>query len=354
MNEPKYIGMDVHQASIVCAVHNHAGKCIARSVLETKAETVRDFLRGLSGTLHVTFEEGTQAHWLHDLIRPLVAELLVCSPRRNHLLKEGSKSDKVDASKLAELLRAGLLKSVYHGAPSVRPLKELAHAYDHLTADRVRVMSRLKALYRARAIPCAGTTPYSRARRGEWLEQLEAGAARLRGEWLYAELDAVSELRRAARNRLLGEAREMPAYKLLLGIPGMGPIRVAQLIAAVGFPHRFRTKRQFWAYCGLAVVTKSSAEQELVAGRWVRRERAVQTRGLNEQFNHRLKAVFKSAALAALKDATFKHYYERLRARGLQAEIARVQVARKLAAVVLAVWKRTQEYDESKVLKQAA
>ena len=111
--------MDVHQAGIVCAVHNPAGKCIARSIIETRAETVRDFLRGLSGTLHVTFEEGTQAHWLYDLVRPLVAELVVCNPRRNHLLKEGSKSDKVDASKLAELLRAGLLKPIYHGAPSL-------------------------------------------------------------------------------------------------------------------------------------------------------------------------------------------------------------------------------------------
>ncbi len=144
MNEDKYIGMDVHQASIVCAVHSSQGKCIAHSIIETKAETIRDFLRGLSGTLHVTFEEGTQSHWLYDLIKPLVAKLIVCNPRRNHLLKEGSKSDKVDASKLAELLRAGLLKAVYHGAPSVRPLKELAHAYDQLTQDRVRVMSRLK------------------------------------------------------------------------------------------------------------------------------------------------------------------------------------------------------------------
>ncbi len=76
MSEHKYIGLDVHQASTVCAVHNPAGKCVARSIIETTATTVRDFLRGLSGTLQVTFEEGTQAHWLYELVRPLVAELL--------------------------------------------------------------------------------------------------------------------------------------------------------------------------------------------------------------------------------------------------------------------------------------
>jgi transposase len=354
MSEHKYIGMDVHQASVVCAVHDHAGRCVARSIIETQADTICDFLRGLSGTLHLTFEEGTQSHWLYELTRPLVAEVVVCNPRRNHLLKEGSKSDRVDASKLAELLRAGLVKPVYHGAPGVRPLKELAHAYDHLTRDRVRVMSRLKALYRARAIPCAGTTPYSRARRAEWIGRLDGEAARRRAEWLYAELDAVSELRRAARRHLLAEARRHTASKLLAGVPGIGPLRAAQVIAAVGSPYRFRTKRQFWSYCGLAVVTKGSSEYEQVDGRWVRRERGARTRGLNEQYNHRLKAVFKSAALAALKDETMRRYYERLRARGLRAELARVQVARKLAAVSLAVWKLGQSYDESRVMKQAA
>jgi hypothetical protein len=107
MSEDKYIGMDVHQASVVCAVHNLAGKCVARSIIETRAEAIGDFLRGLSGTLHLTFEEGTQAHWLYELTRPLVAEVVVCNPRRNHLLKEGSKSDRVDASKLAELCAPG-------------------------------------------------------------------------------------------------------------------------------------------------------------------------------------------------------------------------------------------------------
>lgn len=354
MSEDKYIGMDVHQASVVCAVHNPAGKCVARALIETKAAAIRDFLRGLSGDLHVTFEEGTQAHWLYDLIKPLVTELVVCNPRRNRLLKEGSKSDRVDAAKLAELLRAGLLKPVYHGAPDVRPLKELAHAYDQLTADRTRVMSRLKSIYRARAIPCAGTAPYSRARRGEWLAQVVEPAARQRAEWLYRELDAVGALRREARNRLLAEARPHPAFRRLSTVPGLGSIRTAQVIAAVGSPYRFRTKRQFWAYCGLAVVTRSSADDELVAGRWARRAGAAQTRGLNAQFNHRLKAVFKSAALSALKDETLRGYYERLRARGLRAELARVQVARKLAAVSLAVWKRAEAYDASRVLKQAA
>src|SRR6202041_4000568 len=102
----KYIGLDVHKEAIAIAVVNGAGKLVMESIVETKASTVLDFLHGLRGELHVTLEEGTWATWLYDVLKPHVREIVVCNPRRNALLKEGSKSDKVDARKLAELLRA--------------------------------------------------------------------------------------------------------------------------------------------------------------------------------------------------------------------------------------------------------
>src|SRR5258708_8861564 len=110
----KYIGLDVHKEAIAIAVLNGAGKLVMESIVEAKASTVLDFLHGLRGELHVTLEEGTSAAWLYDLLKPHLAEVVVCNPRRNALLKEGSKSDKIDARKLAELLRACLLRAVYH------------------------------------------------------------------------------------------------------------------------------------------------------------------------------------------------------------------------------------------------
>jgi hypothetical protein len=91
-----YVGMDVHQASIVIVVLNGAGKVVLEMVVETGTETVRNFIRSLQGRVHVTFEEGTQATWLHDVLRPLVHEVIVCDPRRNKLLAEGNKGDRVD------------------------------------------------------------------------------------------------------------------------------------------------------------------------------------------------------------------------------------------------------------------
>jgi hypothetical protein len=101
----------------------------AESIVETKASTLLDFLHGLRGELHVTLEEGTWAAWLYDVLKPHVQEIVVCNPRRNALLKEGSKNDKVDARKLSELLRAGMLRAVYHGEHGLRTLRELARSY---------------------------------------------------------------------------------------------------------------------------------------------------------------------------------------------------------------------------------
>jgi hypothetical protein len=87
--------------------------------------------------------------------------VVVCDPRKNALLKAGNKNDRVDARKLSELLRAGLLTPVYHGDSGVRTLRELSRSYLTVTKDLTRVMNRLKALYRSWAIPCAGEKVYA-------------------------------------------------------------------------------------------------------------------------------------------------------------------------------------------------
>src|SRR5437660_7831491 len=165
MTSTKYIGMDVHKESISIAVMNATGKIVMECVIETKASMILQFIDGLRGDLHVTFEEGTWAAWLYDLLKPHVTEVLVCNPRKIPLLKQGNKSDKIDACKLAERLRLHDLKPVYHGETGVRMLRELARSYLTVVKDLSRVMNRLKALYRSWAIPCAGRDVYYRRHR---------------------------------------------------------------------------------------------------------------------------------------------------------------------------------------------
>jgi transposase len=223
----KYIGMDVHKEAIVIAVRNSRGHVVMESTVETKASSLLQFMHGLQGELHVTWEEGTWAAWLYDLLKPHVQQVLVCNPRRNALLKEGSKNDKVDARKLADLLRTGMLRPVYHGEHGLRTLRELARTYQTLSQDLNRVMNRLKALYRGWGIACSGTQVYAARYREEWLGKIEHVGVRRRAELLYEQLDGLQALRRKLRRELVAESRKHKAAKLLRQIPCIGPIRAA-------------------------------------------------------------------------------------------------------------------------------
>jgi len=70
---------------------NSCGKVVMESILETKAATILQFIQGLRGNLYVTFEEGTRAAWLYDLLKPYVTKVVVCDPRRNALLKPATR-----------------------------------------------------------------------------------------------------------------------------------------------------------------------------------------------------------------------------------------------------------------------
>src|ERR1700719_48200 len=208
MSEAKYIGMDVHTATISAAVRDSSGSLVMEATLETKAETILQFVHGLRGSLHVAFEEGTCAAWLHDLLKPHVTKVLVCDPRKNSLLKAGNKNDRIDARKLADLLRTGLLSPVYHGGHGLRTLRELARSYLAVTQDLTRVMNRLKALYRSWAIPCAGQQVYAPRYRSEWLGKITEAGVRRRAELHYQQFDALAILRQEVRRDLLAESRK--------------------------------------------------------------------------------------------------------------------------------------------------
>jgi transposase len=355
MDSKKYIGMDVHTESISIAVRNAAGKIVMESVIEAKTSMILQCIDGLRGDLRVTFEEGTWAAWLYDLLKPHVTEVLVCNPRKNALLKDGSKGDRIDARKLAELLRLNNLQPVYHGEHGIRTLKEVARSYLTITKDLTRVMNRLKALYRSWAIPCAGNEVYAPRHRSEWLDKIREAGVRRRAEHYYQQLDALRSLRQEVRRDLLVESKKHKAWKLLRRIPGIGPIRAALLIALMQTPHRFRTKRQLWTYSGLGLETHDSAQYCVVEGQLQRSKKPVTLRGLNKNHNHDLKDIFKGAAMRASTAAGPLHdFYEALLAKGRKPTMAQLTLARKIAAITLIVWKREVRFDANHLKQQAA
>ncbi len=209
----------------------------------------------------------------------------------------------------------------------------------------------------------ANENVYGVRRREEWQQQLPS-SAQTRATRLYDHLDFLLEQKDQAENDLVRESKKHPIVRTLETAPGFGPIRAARLVPIVVTPHRFRTKRQFWSYCGLEIagqlrcpsacdalrrrVTRSSSDWVQAAdGGWIK-TRVPQTRGLSRQYNHGLKSIFKGAATTVItqrnKDPIYTRY-ERLLAGGTKPTLAKLSLARMIAATVLRMWKDEKEYD---------
>ena len=177
-------------------------------------------------------------------------------------------------------------------------------------------------------------------------------AARSQAELLYRQHDALVDLRREAQKAMVAEARKHRAYRLVRKCPGLGPVRAAELVAVVVIPYRFRNKRKFWNYCGLGIVTRTSSDWvRTQAGDWVRAQ-VKQTRGLNRDFNHTLKRVFKGAATTVIGQARdeplYRHYVSLLDG-GTKPNLAKLTLARQIASIALAVWRNEEVYDPHKL-----
>ena len=239
-------------------------------------------------------------------------------------------------------LRVITIRSVAAVEPLPRSNDELASkrvSVSPFRGDTVRVKNRLKSVLRSRGLACgAGRSVYSKRDREEWLARLPE-ASRATAGLLYEEHDALMALRAKAEKALLAEARKHREWHVLKTCPGLGPIRTAELLPVVVTPYRFQSRSRFWAYCGLGVVMRSSSDWVRgPGGRWVR-EAVQQTRGLNRNFNHTLKRVFKGAATTVIGragDEPLYRHYERLLEGGTKPNLAKLTIARQLASIVLA------------------
>lgn len=341
----RYIALDSHAQSTTCAVVSPSGRRMQLDVVETKAEPLVELVRSIGGRRHLCIEEGTQSGWLYELLLPHVDELVVTMPRR----RRGPKSDAADAWALAEEFRVGTLeRCVYKGLGAFARLRQAVRVHRMLTRDATRVKNRIRSMYRSRGVE-AGDEVLSSTKRDAKMALLPAEHREVVA-MLNTEHDVVQQVRAQAEAMLLDEASHHAVIDRLATIPGIGKIRASYIAAVVVTPHRFRSKRQFWAYCGFAVMTESSADWEKQQGRWVR-ARTSKTRGLNRDRNSILKDVFKGAALNVMQldDAhPLKSDYLQLCHRGLKPTIARIAIARRLAAMALALWKNEEVYDPAK------
>jgi hypothetical protein len=213
-----------------------------------------------------------------------------------------------------------------------------------------RAKNRLRSLLRARGVANVDSSIYEPEQRSGWIRKLPA-AYRRRAEWFGQQIDSMCDAHKVAESWLKEEAAKCPEVERLQTLPGFGPIRAAQVVALVVTPHRFRTTRQFWNYCGLAIVTRASSEWKRDSSRdgWQHVRGNVQTRGLNRNCCSQLKAVFKGAAITVIaKPNPLRQHFDQLLANGTKVHLARLTIARRIAAATLAIWKKKEDYDPTK------
>jgi len=141
-----FVAVDWSKANM--AIARLTRSSVTPRVFERPADIdeLKIYLRGLKGKTIVTVEETTVAHWLYLELHDVVDRILICDPYRNRLLSDGPKTDKIDAAKLCELLRAGLLREVFHTDDELYELRRLVSAYDDIVVNGVRSLNRKYSL----------------------------------------------------------------------------------------------------------------------------------------------------------------------------------------------------------------
>lgn len=342
----RYVGLDAHPTSCTFAVMGPSGKRLKSMVVETNGAALVEAVKSIPGRVYLCLEEGTQSAWLHELLSPHVAELVVVVAPES----KGAKDDLRDAWARADELRTGSIETRVYKAPlHLAALRNAVRGYGFAVRDTVRAMNRLRSVFLSRGV-AVNAGIYNAKGRVRWLTKLTAPHRRL-AQWLGRQLDQLVPLREEAEEWLLEEAKTHPIIRTLATAPGMGPIRTAQVVAVTANPHRFRTRRQYWSYCGFAIVTRSSSDWvQGKDGRW-ERSQVLQTRGLTRKRHPLLKAVFKGAAttvITQLPDHPLHKDYQRMLAAGIKPNLAKLTLARKISATVLSMWKHQEVYDPNR------
>ena len=307
-----YVSLDWSMLSM--AIGHLRRRDAAAELRERPADltALKEYLRLLKGTVVLTFEETTTAHWLFVELRDCVDRIIICNPYKNRLLADGPKTDKIDADKLVTLLRAGLLTEVFHRDDQLYDLRLLVSAYTDLVRAGVRLKNQRSALERGHS----ETTTHA----AFILEHLDTAIA------LY------TESKKAYAHKFEHCAGHITQLKALLPISGIGIISAVTIVAIVVDARRFAHDGKYHSYCGLI------KHQKISGGRFYGKRKP--------QYSRALKAVYKIAALAAIHGKSpVREYYESLLAKGLTEYNARHQVARYLATVTYGVLKTGTPYD---------
>jgi len=338
----------VHRATTAVSVRTARGVVIKRDVIPTIRIALRKCLATVRGRGRIVLESGPLAPCVKEFLETRLREVVVCDRRRTRLSTSGLKSDRFDADRLSGLLHANTMHCVYVPIGDPMVLRRFAIHYERMVCDRTRTLLRLKSLFSECGVQL--TTSRSVPQQAP-IHRLRDHASREIAKAHLRHLDLLGVLIAESRAHLLQHARTFESYEILQTIPYIGEVRAAEIVAVIGEVERFTSLRRFWSYAGLGVLQRLSSEHRVEDGE-VRRDETVRGIRMAHAGQRLLKKVIRDAAFAAsFGNGVFRQIYDRHLKRGKPAGVARTALARKIAAVVLKVWRSGFAFDAAMVRK---
>lgn len=281
------------------------------------------YLKNLAGKKILAIEETTTSQWLYTELKDLVDKITICDPYRNRLLSEGPKTDKIDASKLVQLLKADLMKEVYHSGEHFLNLRKLVSGYDDLVKAGVRLQNQRYSLLRA-----CGLTGVEK----EDKMQLASSTDQMVLESLDRQIEGYEKEKKGYENEFKTLVKKHPEMSHQKSLPGIGFIGAVKIVSRIVCPQRFADVGHYLSYVGLVKLEKTSGN--VVYGR------------KNSRYCRAMKSVYKTGVMAAIGgNNEISDYYEYLISKKSYAPYnARHKACRRLANLSFGVFKSGKKY----------
>jgi transposase len=324
-----FIGLDAHSSTSTFAVLNESGECILRKTVDTSEKNLWTVIDSINGERILTFEESTISQWLYISLREKVDRLLVCNPTYV-AKKSGAKTDFRDAIHLANELRCGHLKEVFHDNSHWAQLRTSVSGYLDIVQEIVRFKNRLKSVFRAEGLKTDENNFYKNKER---CLELKNDSAKFVCGNLFNQIEFLENEKIKYLDWFKNNQKKYRPIRNLMTIPGISIVRANIIAAIVCQPERFKHKHNFWGYCMLV------RHIQVSAGKIYGNKRVHGRRELRD--------VFIGAAESAMRtETTLRDYHDALRAKGTSAKDAKVALARKIASLALNLLKNNDTYND--------
>ena len=334
-----YAGLDAGSTVSELVAIDEAGEPVAAIKFATGERhflsAIQEARRSHPGLWSLAVEEGELAQWIADVLRDQVDRLVVCDPKRNvWIARDPGKHDRVDATKLAQLLKGGFLAEIYHPTDAARvEFKRAVQHYHDLTRSQAGLKRQIKSRFRVLGAIERGSKIFEKSGREPVIAQLASPTSQHLVRHLYELLDQAVRTQEKARRLMVALGRAFPEVARFQEVPGIGPVWACTFSAYIQTPHRFRSKRQLWRYCRLAITNRQSNGEPLGRQR------------LDPSGVGALKALsYQAFCSAQTSDNEFHRHFEESLARTGHRTHARLSTQRKILTVLWTMWRRNEPY----------